>query len=263
LPLPATVASVSHFITLLAANNKHNLTTAAFAAIKFYHTRNNMPSPSSAFLQLLVDGAARIAVQHKAVNAPKDALPVQVLRDWINSPHRSTALIHARDAALVAVGLRTMRRPAELAALDLDDVSFTTDNTMVIRIKSAKNDQFHHGMFVHVDAVLDSITCPVLIMKDYLQLRGNHSGPLFLSVNGCRMSVSSISCVVKKMASSSNVSGDFSGRSLRVGGASAALAAGWSQEQIQSVGGWKSDVVARYYRTKPLARRGASKALGF
>jgi integrase len=261
--LPATIETISHFISNLALNGKYGLVNAAVAAIKFHHSRNNQLAPHSALLQLLMDGAARLAVQFKATK-PKDALPVEALRTWmITHPSSSSAFIHARDAALVAVGLRTMRRPGELAALNTDDISFPRPNRLVIRIKSAKNDQFHQGSFIHIDAVPNSITCPVAIMKNYLTLRGDAPGALFLSIKGSRMSVPSITSAVQRVASSSNSQGDFTGRSLRVGGASAALAAGWTQEQIQSVGGWKSDVVTRYFRTEPLARDGASKALGF
>lgn len=65
------------------------------------------------------------------------------------------------------------------------------------------------------------------------------------------------------MAGAAGFTGDFTGRSLRVGGATAALAAGWSSEQIKSVGRWASDAVALYFRTEPLARMGASRAMGF
>jgi integrase len=246
----------------LSDSGKSALVPAALAAIDYFHAAADHPSPRSPRLRLLVDGAIRQAAASRVVQVPKDALPVDALRTFVVTD-ACDPVIHARDAALVAVGLRTMRRPGELAALNLSDITFPSQDRMVVYVKQAKNDQLRRGHFVTVDAVLDSTTCPVQLMRNYLILRGQSEGPLFLTNSGLRLSVSAISSIVKRVATVGGASGDFTGRSLRVGGATAALTAGWSSEQIKSVGGWSSDAVALYFRTEPLARMGASRAMGF
>ncbi len=51
------------------------------------------------------------------------------------------------------------------------------------------------------------------------------------------MSVASISAVVKRVAEHAGLDGNYSGHSLRIGGATAAVAGGMSMEQIRAIGG--------------------------
>jgi len=76
------------------------------------------------------------------------------------------------------------------------------------------------------------------------------------------MSVPAISNVVSKMAEEAGIQGKFSGHSLRIGGASAALAAGFSIDQVKALGAWKSDAVNQYLQPVLVEQDAVSRSLG-
>ena len=71
---------------------------------------------------------------------------------------------------------------------------------------------------MHIDVVLDSPTCPVLLLKDYLNQRKNLSPeqPLFVSGKGLAISSSGISSVVKNMCKAGGFLDKVLGYSLRI-----------------------------------------------
>jgi len=75
--------------------------------------------------------------------------------------------------------------------------------------------------------------------------------------------ICSISAVVKRVAEHAGLDGNYSGHSLRIGGATAAVAGGMSMEQIRAIGGWESDAVFLYLRAVGPAMAQASKRMGF
>ena len=86
--------------------------------------------------------------------------------------------------------------------------------------------------------------------------------PLFRA-NGRAMRVSQVRDVVKSLMG--GVGADprnFGAHSLRIGGATAGLAAGFSEAQLRAAGRWSSDVYALYARASQQALRGMAKLIG-
>ena len=137
-----------------------------------------------------------------------------------------------RDAALVAIGLRTMRRPGELCKLKLNDVKFG-DKLCWVRISSSKTDQFANGKFIPIEYT-DSRYCPVRLLRRYLRIRPKttEDQPLFLSNRGKQLTVGAVGAIVKRIASNAGANGRFTAHSIRIGGATAAMEAGLSLTQI-------------------------------
>ena len=65
------------------------------------------------------------------------------------------------------------------------------------------------------------------------------------------------------MAQHLSLDGKYSGHSLRIGGATAAMQAGLTLEQIQTIGGWKSPAVHLYLRLIGTMQLGTSEKMGF
>ena len=55
----------------------------------------------------------------------------------------------------------------------------------------------------------------------------------------------------------------YSGHSLRIGGATLAMKARATMEQIRSIGGWSSDAIYRYLRQLDSVSAGLSNSMGF
>ena len=60
------------------------------------------------------------------------------------------------------------------------------------------------------------------------------------------MSPAAVFPIVKGMIEHSGFEGSFAGHPLRIGGASAALAGGFTVDEVMTMGAWKSDAVKQY-----------------
>ncbi|CAG8667568.1 3709_t:CDS:1, partial [Ambispora leptoticha] len=169
----------------------------------------------------------------------------------------------ARDLALIALGLRTMRQPGELCNLRLSDVKLV-GGLFWVRINKSKTDQLAKEKFIPIEK-MSSRFCSVERVVNYLKVRPVTKGdaPLFLSKSRKKMSVLAISAVVKRFAEHAKMKGRFTAHSLRIGGATAAMKGGLSMEQIQTIGGWVSDAARLYMRAIGTVNLGASIAMGF
>lgn len=192
------------------------------------------------------------------------ALPTQI-RAMLAGTDRTT-LAGKRNAALVLLGFATAARVSELVALDIAAVTEAEHgyDVTVYRKKVRKHT---------TNAVLygtDPATCPVRALRAHLAVlaeAGRVEGPLFLRVdrwdrlapamtrNGHaigdpagRMTAEAAAEVIERLADVADLSGDWSGHSLRRGFATAARAAGHDPLEIARAGGWAdgSRVLARY-----------------
>ncbi len=92
--------------------------------------------------------------------------------------------------------------------------------------------------------------CPVAAVLNYLGLRPSSSGPLFLFENGSPLTRAALVTHLRTALAQAGVeSSHYSGHSFRIGAATAASQAGYSDVFIQSLGGWKSAAFISYIRT--------------
>jgi len=82
---------------------------------------------------------------------------------------------------------------------------------------------------------------------------------LFSDAAGRPLSPSAVSSIVKNMVDHSGIEGFFSGHSLRI---SAALAAGFTVDEVMTLGAWKSDAVRQYLMPLVTRRRDVSGRFG-
>ena len=75
------------------------------------------------------------------------------------------------------------------------------------------------------------------------------------------METTDISYILKQVAKWTHVEGNFSSHSLRIGGASEASFAGFSEAAIKAIGDWNS--VDRYFRSEFSGSRNVSQQLDF
>ena len=76
------------------------------------------------------------------------------------------------------------------------------------------------------------------------------------------MTASAVNSLVKKAAGFVGLQ-KVTGQSLRIGGATAAAAAGLGLEIIRTIGGWFGDSVFRYIRGAAAPALGVSRKMGF
>ncbi|CAG8841884.1 27510_t:CDS:2, partial [Racocetra persica] len=77
-------------------------------------------------------------------------------------------------------------------------------------------------------------------LPDHTSSQTDGESPLFVSRQGKKISVSAVGLIVKQFAEHAGLNGRFTAHSLRIGGATAAMATGISLTQIRAIGGWDS-----------------------
>ena len=84
---------------------------------------------------------------------------------------------------------------------------------------------------------------------NYLALRGDVPGPLFLLQNGQPLSRNILTDWLRQIMASARVPGNFSSHSFRIGAATVAARNGVPDHLIQSMGRWSSNAYQLYIRT--------------
>lgn len=146
-----------------------------------------------------------------------------------------------RDRAILTLGWFGAFRRSELAALDITDVTFTSEG-LVVRVRRSKTDQEGVGREVGIPYAGAPALCPVRALRAWLDASGIERGLLF------RASGRTVARVVQRSASAAGLDpARFGGHSLRAGFATTAAKKGRSLDAIMRQTGHRSERVARGY----------------
>jgi site-specific recombinase XerD len=157
-----------------------------------------------------------------------------------------------------------MLRAAELVKIRLEDVH-ESGGGLAVRMRPSKADQNAMRKPIFIDPT-GSPTCPAALTRTLISMRraqgALESDTVFSDAAGRVLSTSAVSSIVKSVIEHSGFEGNYSGHSLRIGGASAALAAGYSVDEVMALGAWKSEAVKQYLLPLVTRNRNVSKSFG-
>ena len=137
--------------------------------------------------------------------------------------------------------------------LSMQDVvfypSFYNPTYMTVHFKYSKTDPFGKGHVITLH-VTNTLTCPVMAMKQYLETRTfDLYGPLFLFADGSALTrcqfIRYLRFLLEKVGLQAEL---YAGHSFRIGAATTAAAAGLPDWLIQAMGRWSSECYKRYIR---------------
>ena len=95
--------------------------------------------------------------------------------------------------------------------------------------------------------------CPVQLLLEYLSLRGNRPGPLFLNSDNSPVSRTHFAELLSLSLKACGLdSTRYKGHSFRIGAASFAAERGMSDAQIRALGRWRSNAFLKYIRLPSL-----------
>ena len=236
----------------------HSSIKVYLSAVHSLHIDYGYPDPLSNWLQLqrLLRGIKR----HQGSNPPQRQ---PVTADLMGVLHQLLDLSNPDNVmpwAACCLGFFGFLRAGEfttnssfdplvdLTPADLQVDSSTNPQSFRVFINCAKTDPFRHGCFIflgHGSAPL----CPVLVLTNYLHLRGPCAGPLFIFQDGCPLSRALLSSLLQATLQAAGVPGKFSGHSFRIGAATTASQRGIPDHPIRTMGRWSSDAYLLYVRT--------------
>ena len=201
------------------------------------------------------------------MQSAKTPVTVEDLRAMIvRSPQ---TLVGARDRVLLLVGFSGAFRRSELVSLDRESVQFAREG-MIVTLRRSKTDQDGTSRKTGIPYGLNSDTCPVRSLQQWIEQSKINTGALFRPINRHgnigtkRLSASAVATIVKKYAKAVGLDAkDFAGHSLRSGLATAAAGAGASERSIMNQTRHHSLVmVRRYIRDGSLFRQNAAGGVG-
>ncbi len=151
--------------------------------------------------------------------------------------------------SMVSLAFATFLRPGEMTGLG-NNLQFhevqVLDQVVIITFSKYKHSS-GVPFTVYLEAE-DSLFCPVLLLREYLRLRGPYQGPLFVSIGGKPISYVAFQRMFLVATTWAGVKGRMTPHSIRIGAATHAAASGHSDAVVQKCGRWKSNAYRNYVR---------------
>ena len=134
--------------------------------------------------------------------------------------------------------------------LSRSDISFTTDGSLSLQLKSSKTDPFRKGCSITLAPSRRSV-CAVRAMHRYLDHQPPRSAtPLYFFSSGQFLTRDKVTSVLRLQLQRLGFSTEcYASHSFRIGAATTAAEAGLPPWLIQTLGRWSSNCYTQYIRT--------------
>ena len=215
---------------------------------------------------IIIENILGIKRRKGSIQKGKKPLLINNLKTIINviDEYNKEYLKKYRDRSIILMGFSGGFRRNEIVSLDYDDLDFVTEG-IKINLKRSKTDQFGEGSVKGLPYFENTQYCPVLSLKNWIEISKISSGPLFrrfskgnkLSEN--RLTDQTVALLIKKYLNIAGIdSKNYSGHSLRSGFATSAAEAGAEERTIMAMTGHKStEMVRRYIKDANLFKNNA------
>jgi integrase len=255
-PFPADPVTVSLFISHLNKQKLSYTTVKTYTfAISFIHRIQQQPDPTTA---LIVTKAFTGLKNKAAKSARPQLLPITrslLDRLLVALPHCLHTLFDQKLwAAIFTLSYHACLRAGE--AVQSENKEHTLQFAQVFLNPSSANIKFnsfkHSGRrtpTVILQKDDSSTSCPVRTLRDYLNIRGNHAGPLFTNSSKLPIDRANFSKILKDVAQVIGLDPTYyNTHSFRVGRATQLAEDQHSPSTIQSAGRWNSSAYLQYIR---------------
>jgi len=221
---------------------------------------------------IIIENMMGIKRRKGSVQKGKKPLLINNLKLLINviDQHNNEDLKKFRDRSIILIGFSGGFRRNEIVSLDYDDLDFVTEG-LKINLKRSKTDQFGEGSVKGLPYFENTIYCPVLSLKNWIEISNINSGPLFRrftkgsKLSNNRLTDQTVALLIKKYLRLANIdSKNYSGHSLRSGFATTAAESGAEERSIMAMTGHKStEMVRRYIKEANLFKDNALDKIKF
>ena len=255
LNLPILPISLALYVTSLYNRNfSFSTISSHLSSISYIHKAYELPDPSKSFLvSRALQGARnssskldlRLPITLSLLNKICYSLTTILSSQFDRLLFRSMFLLSF--FAFLRVGEITVVGQTNPNTLHLHHVTFLSDGTLQINFSRFKHS---HGRSASVLIKPRQVDwCPVSSLKKYIQLRGLHSGFLFIQSNSQPVHRNKFSSILSQSVSFLGLdSSRYLSHSFRIGACTYAIQCGLSDSQIRVLGRWNSDAFRRYIR---------------
>ena len=158
-----------------------------------------------------------------------------------------------RDKSIILTGFSGGFRRNEIVSLNYEDLEFVSEG-LKIAIRRSKTDQFGKGSIKALPYFDNSEYCPVITLKQWLEVSKINSGPVFRRFSKGskllehRLTDQTVALLIKEYLNLAGIdSKNYSGHSLRSGFATTAAESGAEERSIMAMTGHKTTQMVRRY----------------
>ena len=158
-----------------------------------------------------------------------------------------------RDKSIILIGFSGGFRRNEIVSLNYEDLEFVSEG-LKIAIRRSKTDQFGEGSIKALPYFDNSEYCPVITLKQWLEVSKINSGPVFRRFSKGskllehRLTDQTVALLIKEYLNLAGIdSKNYSGHSLRSGFATTAAESGAEERSIMAMTGHKTTQMVRRY----------------
>ena len=221
---------------------------------------------------IIIENIMGIKRRKGSIQKGKKPIKINILKELIEviDEDKGEKIKKIRDRTIILIGFSGGFRRNEIISLDYDDLEFVSEG-LKINLKRSKTDQYGEGSVKALPYFDNSTYCPVLSLKNWIEISKINSGPLFrrfsrgskLSEN--RLTDQTVALLIKKYLKIAGIDNkNYSGHSLRSGFATSAAESGAEERSIMSMTGHKStEMVRRYIKEANLFKNNALNKIKF
>ena len=214
----------------------------------------------------IIENIMGIKRRKGSVQKAKKPILISDLKKIVNviDEQKNEYIKKLRDRSIILIGFSGGFRRNEIVSLDYDDLDFVEEG-LKIQIKKSKTDQFGEGSIKALPYFDSSKYCPVISLKNWIEISKIESGPLFRRfVKGSKLSENrltdqTVALLIKEYLKIAGIDNkNYSGHSLRSGFATSAAESGAEERSIMAMTGHKStEMVRRYIKEANLFKNNA------
>ena len=198
-----------------------------------------------------------MGISRKKGNYQRGKKPILInqLKEIVNviDKEKTEEIKKIRDKTIILIGFAGGFRRTELVSIDYEDLEFVPEGVKII-IRRSKTDQFGEGMIKGLPYFSNQIYCPVLHLKNWLEISNIKSGPIFrkfnkgFSLSDNRLTDQTVALLLKNYLSIAGIENkNYSGHSLRSGFATVSAESGADERSIMAMTGHKTTQMVRRY----------------
>ena len=204
---------------------------------------------------VIIENLMGIKRKKGSIQIGKKPILINHLKEIINviDNQKIEKIKKLRNRTLILIGFGGGFRRTELISIDYEDLDFVEEG-LKITLRRSKTDQFGEGMVKGIPYFTNEKYCPVISLKNWINLSKIKTGPIFKRfikgsiLTSNRLTDQSVVLIIKdclKLAGIENK--NFSGHSLRSGFATVAAESGADERSIMAMTGHKTTQMVRRY----------------
>jgi len=263
--LPTEPKIISLYLTYLSTKNikmstlkRRLVSISVIHRLKGHYIDTKHPS--------IIENIMGIKRRKGSTQRGKKPILINNLKTIINviDEYNKEEIKRLRDRSIILIGFSGGFRRNEIVSIDYDDLDFVQEG-LKMNVRRSKTDQFGEGFVKALPYFDNQLYCPVVSLKDWLNISKIASGPVFRrfnkgsSLSEKRLTDQSVALLIKEYLNLAGIdSKNYSGHSLRSGFATSAAESGAEERNIMAMTGHKStEMVRRYIKEANLFKNNA------